>query len=242
MRVIDCVIFSYEVDALTVRLVELAAVVDLHVIVQGDRTFRGVPREVIPVDGPQIRNHVVAMPPGCDPWTYEHMLRDASLTIAAEHAGRLDRFLVADGDEIPHPHAVRQAVRAPHPMILGTDYREWFMDWRAPDRWQLNHQPVFGTLPQLARASTARTHCAWPVASRTGWHLSTLGDAALAARKLSTFAHDEFDTPQWNDHDQLTRYRGDQTDILGRFRLESTTDLPTCAAQFPHLLAPRGDT
>jgi len=243
--VIDCIIASYETDAVAVRTAELADVVDARVILQATSTFNG--REPVDVlyestwDGVTV---VLAdLPDGLDPKQSEHWLRDQSLIQARAMYGDDHLFLVADGDEIPHPDAIRWARAARVPAVLNTDYREWWMDWRAPDTWQLVHQPVIGSAADYDRAGgaqaarTSRLGGA-TVAPGRGWHLSTLGDAALAARKLSTFSHDEFSGPEHNDLGKLAIYRDRGRDLLDRFDLIPTADLPACAPAFPELLSP----
>jgi hypothetical protein len=247
MVTVDCFMHSYEADAVQVRLAELAGVVDLHVAIQATTTLRYEPRETPWIEHPGVVNLVVDLPPDLGPFQAEEFLRDASFTLAAEWvAGHRPSepawFIVADGDEIPHPAAVRAATAARHPRTLLTDYREWYMDWRAPDSWQLERQPIIGTAAQIRAqggASRARRHCReWRTEAAVGWHLSTLGDGALASRKLSTFSHPEYDTPEWNEVTQLDRFRTAGRDLLDRFDLIPTRDLPACAAAFPHLLAP----
>lgn len=248
--IIDCFIHSYEREAVAVRLCELADVVTLHVAAQGVTTFRHEPRYVEEIPGENVVNVAVSFLPQLSAFECEQILRDQALEharmIAAErYPNETALFIVADGDEIPHPHSIVDAAyRSLRPSVLLTDYREWFMDWRAPEPWQLEHQPIIGTYAQIQAqggATAARYRCReWAVARPRGWHLSTLGDAGLAARKLSTFAHTEYDTPEWNDEQQLARFRATGRDLLDRFDLERTGDLPSCAPSFPHLLAPIG--
>jgi hypothetical protein len=244
--IVDCFIHSYEREAVKVRLAELRDVVDFHVAVQATTSFRYEPRETPWVEDQRVINIVVSLPAGLTTWEAERFLRDASFTLAAEWAAAHypdedPRFIISDGDEIPHPDAVRRAAVGPDPMMLLTDYREWFINWRAPALWQPQHQPIIGTAAQILRqggATEARHRCReWSADLIRGWHLSTLGDAALASRKLSSFAHTEYDTPEWNDSEQLRRFRLEGRDLLDRFDLQTTDDLPACAAAFPHLLA-----
>lgn len=245
--IVDCFIHSYERDAISVRLRELCDVVTLHVAVQGITTFRHERRRLTPVGGANVIDVAVDFPPGLTPFQCEQLLRDEGLRRARDAAalrfpGTTPRFIVADGDEIPHPDAVREAARGPGPATLLNDYREWFMDWRAPEPWQPEYQPILATFDQIQErggATLARERCRdWPTFQPRGWHLSTLGDAALASAKLSTFAHAEYDTGEWNNHTQLNHFRTTGRDLLDRFDLEHTTDLPACAGEFPHLLAP----
>jgi hypothetical protein len=236
VSVIDCVIYSYEYDALAVRMEALRGVVDVHVVVQGDRTFRGMHREVSLVPD-SVVSHVVEMPVGLDPWAMERYLRDQSGALGSLIAGPGDFLIIADCDEIPHPDAVVEAQKRSHPMVCETDYREWFLDWRAPSH-HLYHQPVMARprdLVKVGGAHKARWDRPWPAARATGWHVSNLGD--VVHEKLANFSHTEYDTPEYRDVEQLERRRRAGVDFLGRFDLEKTDDLPPGSHLFPSLLS-----
>jgi hypothetical protein len=235
--IVDCIMFSYEHDALSVRLAELNDVVDVHLVVQGSKTFRGDPREIVKLEHPKIINEVVDFPAGLrSPWHYEKYQRDMTVTLAKHHFGHEDDMwvIVADADEIPHPEAIKSATR---PQKLGTDYREWFADWRAPGDWQPTHQPFMAPAELVGSAHDHRFQHTWRQRNPLfGWHLSTLGDDALAHQKIREFSHSEYDTSEWTDRDRLAAVRSHGIDIFERFTLEQTADLPGCIADFPHLL------
>jgi len=122
VTVIDCFMVCYETDVIDIRIVELADVVDAHHAVQGTTTFRGDPLEPQHLSEPVV-SRLVEMPEGdpdfVDPhwsgaagshWHLDKYLRDTSLNAAAEVFGEEPLYLVCDGDEIPHPASVAQAV------------------------------------------------------------------------------------------------------------------------------------
>lgn len=231
---------SYESDALEVRDAELTGVVDLRVVVYGSETFRGRPMDppTVPLSG--TTTVVQSVDLRGDPWQREHVLRQASLDLGWDHGGRDALLLLSDADEIPHPEAVQRAAGVPGPSLLPVDMREWWMDLRAPDEWQPPHQPLLGNYLDYdfaGGAQAARAAFSWPRVGPRGWHLSTLGDGALAAAKLAAFAHSEYDTPEHVDPFILERRRTAGRDVLSRFDLQRTDDLPGCAARFPHLLS-----
>lgn len=239
--IIDCIMYSYEPAALAVRLEELKDVVDYHVIVEGNLTFRGAERSPTRPEGDRIKSFVVDLPPGADvnPWHRETLQRNATAQLARETFGKDVLLIIADADEIPHPAAIEAAASAGRGKLL-TDYREWYANWRAPDEWQLYHQPMLvkaslldrGKTAQSIRESSGGTQAIGP----RGWHLSTLGTAELAAEKLASFSHSEYDTAEYTEQAKIVTRIEAQTDMLDRFKLAMTDDLPSCITQFPELV------
>lgn len=259
MRIVDTIMACYETEALKVRWAQLENVVDAFHVVQGSHTFRGEPHT--PLDLPDFVTHsIIDMPTsGIDDfqdshnplavgshWARDKHLRDASL-IAAATAFPKSLYLVCDGDEIPHPDAVRQAAeeyRRWGARTLHNDFREWYADWRAPTKWQAPHahinEPVIGTLNDFMRYggahnSRTRTRNKWKFCEAKGWHLSNLGDTAFVSQKLKSFAHNESDTP--DVHANLEKMRSTMRDATGRFTLELADDIPPVMNRFPHLLS-----
>jgi beta-1,4-mannosyl-glycoprotein beta-1,4-N-acetylglucosaminyltransferase len=244
MRVVDVTMYAYEADALAVRLAELDGVVDEHVVTQGTHTFRGEPREVVPLDS--VTAVTVDISGLADPWAAEAAHRDASLTVArGRYSDAL--YLVADCDEIPHPDAIaeaRERVPSGGPMRLLTSHRQWAMNLEtvlhAPGEspGPVRQQPVIGTWDQLAGGAHAARRSAWrswPAATAVGWHLTNLMTTESVAGKIRAYAHSEYDTGEYIG--RLDQMRADRMDYLGRSALRLTDDVPGCAARFPWLLA-----
>ena len=239
--IVDCVMASYEADALAVRDAELNGVVHLRVVVHGNETFRGAPLDPPMITLSKTRTIIASLILQGDPWEREFALRQFSLDVGLEEGGTDAMLILADADEIPHPDAVRTAALSGQPSLLPNDMREWFMNWRAPDVWQPPHQPLIGRYRDYENAGgaqVARAAFSWPMVGPRGWHLSTLGDGALAAAKIASFAHSEYDTPEHVNAAILDERRDGAMDILNRFALEPATDLPSCWQDFPHLMSP----
>jgi hypothetical protein len=234
--IVDCTMFSYEHDALAVRLAELEPVVDAHVVVQATTSFRGDPLEVTDLSGlsDKLVQVVVDFPDILDPWQREKWLRDETVRAAQREFGELVHVLVADADEIPHPDAI--TLYSGYPITVRNDYREWYADWRAPLQWQPPHQPYIAPITSVHSAHDLRVQMAFFSVGPVGWHLSTLGDAAFASRKVGMYAHSEYDTDYWREVKRLEDTRTDGMDMFERFKLEHTMDLPSTIDRFPHLL------
>lgn len=229
--IIDTFLYSgYDHAAVEVRMEVLKDVVDLHVAVQGNLTFQGQPRErsLVP-EG--CKSVTVSLSPAADPWGREAELRDACAHIgfSMSDAKPDNLILVSDADEIPHPDAIRQAQGYDGIMFLQTDARQWFMNWRYPNDWQLRQQPVAGRWADFESAGGANAarfnYQGWPSAGPRGWHFSGLGDERLAQAKLGSFSHTEY-AHRALDPLFLRSMRDARRDYLDRFALERTTDLP----------------
>ena len=224
--VIDAFMWSYERDAVKIRVATLANVVGVHVAVQATNTFRGEKRRVSKLNLPNVIDVVVTIPSGLDVWESEKWLRNSVLAEAVKLFGDHELYMVCDGDEIPRPESIIEASFAGIPMTLRTDYRNFYADWRGTGE-ELQHQPTIGKLQDyldVGGAGDARWGAQWERSIDTGWHLSSLGGDAIIKKKLETFAHTEYDTEEIKT--QLSAARTSHKDFLNRFELEWTDDIP----------------
>ncbi len=224
--IIDVFIWSYELEAVNLRLNVLRHCVDAHVAVQATNTFRGTPREVymLASDFKNVHESVVTIPDGLNAWESEKWLRDEALNQAVKLFGEDATYIVSDGDEIPNPYSIAQFAGNKKPMKLMTDYRNFYADWRAADH-VLEHQPTIARYRDYVRAGgacDARWSANWRKSNDWGWHLSSLGDTS--EMKLKTFAHEEYDTPETIK--MVKRAKNHHRDFLNRFDLEYTTTIP----------------
>lgn len=224
--IVDLFIWSYEREAVDIRLKNLGGIVDVHVAVQATNTFRGEPREVHLMDTFGVVDRVVTIPSGLDPWASEKWIREEALRQAYALYGDDAWYMLSDGDEIPRPEAILQAIERGEPMILPTDYRNFYADWRAKDH-VLEHQPTIGRWADyeaVGGACDARWYVRWAWSDIWGWHLSSLGNNDLIKEKLGSFSHSEYDTDEVKAN--LNNARASMQDFLGRFELEHTDDIP----------------
>jgi hypothetical protein len=224
--VVDAFMWSYERDAIKIRLATLNNVVGVHFAVQATNTFRGDKRKVRKLNLPNVIEVVVTIPDGLNPWESEKWLRNTVLAEAVKQFGENELYMVSDGDEIPRPESIIAAAFAGIPMTLRTDYRNFFVDWRGTGD-ELAHQPTIGRLADymaVGGAGDARWHAQWDRSEECGWHLSSLGGNEIIKQKLTSFAHTEYDTDEIKAN--LDMARQGHKDFLGRFELEYTDDIP----------------
>lgn len=182
--------------------------------------------------------------PMCDnstPWDREYAQRRAILRGLTDAAPD-DLILVSDVDEIPRASAVTEVVRQtarftgafadpespvrrvvperwrPLPAVWELHQKLYYfaLDWRAPLPWTRARatQRRFLKDPHALRFMPGR------VIRDAGWHFSYLGDAERAATKISAFAHEEYDRPEFTNRHHLEQCIALGHDPFGRFELE----------------------
>ncbi|WP_336489922.1 hypothetical protein [Methylobacterium nigriterrae] len=214
MRVFDCLLYNGEIDILEIRLHELAAVVDVVVIVEATRTFSGLPKPLrLRAQWDRIRpftrkiRYVVVdddIASG-DAWAREQFQRNC-VTRGLLDAHDDDLVLASDVDEIPRASAI-EAIRREGSgcfgLVLDLSY------------FALNYRHCAGPEVDLKRAVVcphALLRESGPDALRyavqngtiparrvpdAGWHFSYLSDLEGIKRKIREFSHQEYNTPDF---------------------------------------------
>lgn len=189
--------------------------------------------------------HVVVddlpMGDGSTAWDREYAQRRAILR-GLTAAAPADLILVSDVDEVPRASAVSEVVRLaglvprafadptslipralpkrwrPRPAIWELHQTLYYfaLDWRAPIPWTRARATQLRFLkdPHALRFMPGR------VIEGAGWHFSYLGDAERAATKISAFAHEEYDRPEFTNRHHLEQCIAFGHDPFGRFELE----------------------
>jgi hypothetical protein len=214
VRLFDTFLYSglgTEPDLLECRLRELdGAGVDMHVIVEGDRTFQGDRKPLHwPIHDPRFKPwrartcYVPHIPetgqpgkrPG-DAWAREHSSRQAAyaaLTGVGAEPG--DVILHGDTDEIPSREAIaslREHADEITPCKLLARWAQFAVDWLAPPGrpWTAPSVMRYGQLDNF----TALREVGWPLYPHcrpASWHLSWLGGREAMLAKVHAFSHTE---------------------------------------------------
>jgi hypothetical protein len=266
----DCFLFNDELDLLEARLAELEDAVDHFVIVEGDRTHRGDPK---PLHFASNRarferwsgkiSHVVAEldPALPSAWDRESQHR-RWLGDAIEGSARGDDLvMVSDVDEIPDRDAFPYLLKHEGPPVrLQQQHAIYFANWVMPRPWTNStfvfHADQFGDA--MVRQVMGREHEDWTdyreiQLADAGVHVSFLGGVGPIQRKLSAYAHQEFNDERvkstlhlercmdygvhFEGRDQLRRLRPDELSPL----LRRLSERPQSAAFFdfrPTTLSP----
>jgi beta-1,4-mannosyl-glycoprotein beta-1,4-N-acetylglucosaminyltransferase len=218
----DCFFFNDELDLLETRLQELGDAVDRFVLVEGDRTYRGVPK---PLHFEQNRDrfapwvdkisHVIARlePEGSYAWNRENQQRAILGSYLDAEAGPDDLILLGDVDEIPDRDAFEYLRRRTGPPIrLLMSHAVYFANWLMPRPWADGtlafHRGQF-TEP-MVRLQLGDNHREWDgyrehQLADAGVHLSFLGGAEGVRDKLEAYSHQEFNTDRFRGEPHLER-------------------------------------
>ena len=220
---------------LDLRLELLSDVVDMFVLVEGDRSFRGRPKplQFDPARYPQIRYVPVTDFPAYpgDPWAYEYFQRRAILR-GLEDALPDDRILVSDADEIINP--AQLASDDPTPRMYDLDLYYYWLDCR------VRNLPAYGPFqvpfyrlidPALLRKAVCLWHSDVPILKQlacqvigdwtgtdtnAGWSFCFVESPEAMQQKIRDFSHDELDTAAISDLAYLAECRATLRDLWDR--------------------------
>ena len=199
--IFDTFLFYNELELLDLRLRVLDAVVDRFVLVESTVTFTGQPKPLVFQKNKErfakyadkIIHIIVADSPvpasPIDSWNVEFFQRNAIMR-GLTTAKPLDRIMVGDVDEIPHPAAVAQhehsRLLVGFPMYL----YYYYINCRQNCRWQGTVMATMLDLPTPQYLRNHRDRCSL-YADQVGWHFSFLGGAERIREKLLAYSPDQ---------------------------------------------------
>lgn len=201
-------LFNGERPLLDLRVKILRDHVHRMLVVEGDRTFQGAPRQVVSEgefanwcwNDLDVDVYVVHLPEQAEnAWEREALQRNAILeAIEATYVALDDKtvILISDIDEIPNPEKLREACRVAAAGEVAAFHQQhsYFLMNLVDD------EPWFGTraisLEQLRRTKPQQIRhvaAAWGqhVIEEGGWHFGWLGGNDEIRRKVQCFSHTE---------------------------------------------------
>lgn len=241
--IIDAFLYNGEAEYLDIRRHELAGVVDAHVALECDRTFTGLPRQVVGVDAPGVLHGVVSIGDGfTDPWQREAVQRNA-LLLGLQTCADDDIILIGDVDEIPSAAAVKEAAalaaqghQVAFEQVLCLYYVnnvEPFVKWYGTQAVRYDY--LKRVTPQGVR--DFRNHTPY-IVKDGGWHYSSLVlDDAVGrlTAKIQAFSHQEVNRPEILDPANIRERVALGQDIQGRtdvrFSVQRDATLPRYVAE-----------
>jgi beta-1,4-mannosyl-glycoprotein beta-1,4-N-acetylglucosaminyltransferase len=180
-------------------------------------------------------------------------------------------IMVSDVDEIPSREAIGRMMSTGHHdrhvYMFDQVVSYHYLNWKRSEHWfgtrGLTRKNV--TDPQLTRRMyPPKTRTAWQrtkgdlawkfrslrywgrllvpvVVERGGWHLSYMGDAEFARRKIKSFAHAEFDNEKFVGDGVIERNLAEGREVFGNpVETMSLSELPDCVGsdlgRYGHLI------
>jgi len=207
----DAFLFNDELHLLEVRLRLLTGTVDHVLVVEGTRTFSGLPKPLHYASSSfdtswfpgTVHALTVELPEDAGrAWDRENAQRAAMGGYLAEHADDEDLLLIGDVDELPRPEVLRCLARTlREPARLRMVDALYYANWHQPVPWTLgpvatrldgfDHPSVRGTLGVRLGDDDRFVEEYVPDA---GWHLSFLGGPDAVVAKLAAYSHQELNT------------------------------------------------
>ena len=227
--IVDCFTFYNELKMLLFRLDYLWDTVDYFVIVEATTTHAGHPKPLFFKDneamfGKYISKivHVVVedMPQNADAWVPETFQRDCiDRGIKTLSLTDNDLILISDVDEIPNKHTIHSLrVNIPETVCSLDQYMYYYnLSGRVHIPW--THAKIVTYKIYKAegsRPNSIRHHNPVQLIQNGGWHFSYFGSPEFIANKIKNFAHQEFNSPDFTDIDNIKRRIENNTDIYDR--------------------------
>jgi beta-1,4-mannosyl-glycoprotein beta-1,4-N-acetylglucosaminyltransferase len=231
MKIYDCFTYYNESNLMQIRFEELKDVVDHFVIIEADQTFTGNPKGFYFDDLPEwindyedkvIRFTFSFPKEDMTSWEREFFQRNVILDgLSQMHLDDDDIILISDADEIPRASVVQQLDQQDLPSRLDVSQYFWSFHWKVPDHCNQGARPVacrFSDLKekgaQNLRGSTE------PIIPDAGWHFSFFGEINKIKNKIESFAHTEYDSPEFKNADQVMYRIQNGIDPFDRFPLK----------------------
>lgn len=205
MKRYDTCMFNGELDVLECRLIELDDIIDVFVIVEGNRTHGGNHRKPWHLEQAWTRYtqwhdriryiQLEDMPNDPNPWARENRQREGIMN-GLHDAGSEDIILLSDVDEIPRASVIRHISPVGHSVFMQKLYA-MNLNW-------VDKTPWFGTVAsrrcEIATMNRMRENRKWApnVIADGGWHFSWMGGEAAMVEKFWNGCHsDDFDA-KWD--------------------------------------------
>lgn len=183
-----------------IRVNELLGLDVLHFAVQANKTFTGNDRKIHEFEIPGVIDYcVIDMPDGNDPWVREKFQRNAIMRLLSMFPPKDDDIIIiSDADEIVRADAIHKFAHMGHTDFAALEMDSFFYylnckadaKWTSPKIMRYSHLKKFS--PEEVRGM------GWDhTIKNAGWHFSYMGGVEAIKKKLGSFSHSEFNTPEF---------------------------------------------
>lgn len=210
IRIYDCFLFNNELDVLELKLREMDDGIDVFVIGEAPRTFKGTPKPMLLKENwdrykqwhHKIRYIEIDIPADPDPWVNETKDRE-ELKRGLYDARPDDIIICSDADEVYRHDTMAQMRKLPE--ITSFDLRmpqfiykfnNWHYNWVTADDIQVSwHCPCLATRfsnlggieeqrkLRIEKPQQPNTAVVW----HAGWHFTFVGDDDFVKHKIENF-------------------------------------------------------
>ena len=232
--IFDCFPFFNELETLEIRLNELYDTVDYFVLSEATKTHSGQDKPLYYADNisrfEKFKDkilHVVVndMPSGDDHWARERYQRDKIAEALIGKAHKTDLMIISDADEVPKASAIKElTVNDDQLANLCMDCFQYYYNLKGRNQWTMGKACNYHTFKKYKCASDIRNSGAHINIQNAGWHFGYIGGFDRVEKKIKSFAHQEFNTEFFMNHNLVRAYVS-----MGMSIWDKNTISPECA-------------
>lgn len=211
MRIFDCFSIFNELDTVELRLAEMYNIVDKFIITEATTTHAGKSKPMYFSDNlarydrwkDKIQLVVIGdMPAGADHWEREKHQRNSITRVLRANSN--DLIVISDCDEIPRASQfdyIKLGNGQVGNLIMRSFQYYYNLEGRTP--WVMGKILNYSTFKTFSSASDVRAHAGSVNIPNGGWHMSYMGGYEKIREKLMSFAHQEFNQPDYIDLEKI---------------------------------------
>ncbi|MBW3020353.1 glycosyl transferase GT17 family protein [Candidatus Woesearchaeota archaeon] len=235
-KIYDCFLFFNELELLKLRFQELYDHVDYFVIGEATKTHSGKDKElyflknkqkfkkwqdkiihVIIKDTPKIKNN--------DRWELEGYQKN-QIRKGLNKCNNNDIILFSDADEIPNYKKIPEALellKTNKVVLFKQRFYYYYLNGFLNNCWMGTVACKFKTLKykcgcSLKQLRVMRRDQELKYIENGGWHFSYLASPEKIQEKISSFAHNEYDTEEYNTLEKIKNRIEKGEDLFGRYQ------------------------
>lgn len=199
----DAFLFNGEKEVLDIRVKELESINVKHIAIQSTKTFTGNDKELKIYPYKNVEYLIINnFTEGVNAWDKEAFQRDYIMN-GLLGANDNDIVIISDADEIPS----LEAVKSYNPemgltALLMNNYWYKFNWLTQKEKWIAPKIMTYGYLKKTT-PNEVRNSGYESTIENGGWHFSYLGDADYIVNKIESFSHQEYNTPQYKDKEEI---------------------------------------
>ncbi len=221
-KIVDCFTFYNEIELLNYRLKVLENVVDYFVIVEANQTHAGKKKDLnfkcfnekiiyLAVDLPHVGNITPDQV-----WENEKYQRNCiEQGLLQLNLNGNDLIIVSDLDEIPDPRTLK-GIEINDIAQFEQDFYYYSLEHKMDHLWYFSKIMKYSFYINTNLTFSDIRSMAFTTIPNGGWHLSYFGSAEFIQNKITNFAHQEYNTPEFTNIDKIKQRLDQGVDIYDR--------------------------